>query len=116
MTSQWIWLYLFIFFVICILLPMRRRRKSVAALMHIKRKNALPDTAQKEAEARRFIGKKVNITTLFSDIDMINGRVTEISGGWIMLEDEISGLQAVNLVSVSRISECPEKKNKQKKH
>lgn len=112
MNSTWICIYFFIFIILCVIIPTQRRRRSAAALMHIRRKRSGTDTAQKEAEARRFIGKNVNITTLFSDIDLINGTITEIGSGWIMLEDENAGMQAVNLLSVSKISECPQKKHK----
>ena len=61
--------------------------------------------------AQNFVGKDCIIYTYNSQI---NGKVKEVSDGALLIENK-GNLEALNLDFITRIRECPCKKNGKKK-
>ena len=98
----------FLFFVIYVL----RREEEMAIMVLIKKKFSKEARHMKEL-ATRFIGKECIIYTFNSQ--QLDGKVTEVTNGALVLLRKDGGEEAINLDFVFRIREYPKKKNGKKK-
>ena len=83
------------------------------AIMVIIKKKFSKEAGQMKELATRFIGKECIISTFNSQ--QIDGTVTEVTNGALILVRKDGGEEAINLDFVFRIREYPRKKNGKKK-
>ena len=102
-----------LFFVI---LPLLARRKRAAAVRQflIRKKQNKERNEMKEL-AKRLIGEECIIYTITSESGSIQGVLTEVSDGGLVIEKKTGEMELINLDFVTRIREYPRKKNGKKK-
>jgi len=98
---------IFLFLIFVVFLQRKKEHKETVILKKLRKKGNNMNEA-----AKSFIGKDC-IVYLF-DGNQINGKLKEICGNAIMIEDE-KNLQAINLDFIMRIREHPLDKNGKKK-
>lgn len=101
--------------LIAVIIPAIERRKRAVLIKHIidKKKNSKEKNVMKEL-AKQFIGKECIIYTVTSSGDNIQGIITDIADGGIIVQRKDS-LEAVNLEYVTRIREYPRNAKGKKK-
>lgn len=102
-----------LFFVILPLLARRRRAAAVRQFLN-RRKQNKEDNAVKEL-AKRLIGEECIIYTITSESGSIQGTLTEVADGGLVIEKKTGETELINLDFVTRIREYPRKKNGKKK-
>ena len=100
--------------IICLLIIIfiMKRDEEMAIVMLIKKKFS-KEAGQMKELAQKFIGKECIIYTFNSQ--QLDGTVTEVTNGALVLVRKDGGEEAVNLDFVFRIREYPRKKNGKKK-
>ena len=98
--------------VLFIIIFIIRREEEMAMVMLIKKKFS-KEAGQMKELAQRFIGKECIIYTF--NTQQLEGTVTEVTDGALVLVRKDGGEEAVNLDFVFRIREYPRKKNGKKK-
>lgn len=108
--------YLWIIAILLILWSIRKRRKSVVAVLQIQkqRKQNKEILAMKEL-AKQFIGKECIVYVIASDDVYIRGVIKEIDDDGMVIVRKSGEQEIVNLDFVTRIREYPRKKNGKKK-
>lgn len=101
--------------LIAVIIPAIERRKRTVLIKHIidKKKNFKEKNVMKEL-AKQFIGKECIIYTVTSSGDNIQGIITDVADGGIIVQRKDS-LEAVNLEYVTRIREYPRNAKGKKK-
>lgn len=104
---------LLVVFLVLILLMMRKKRRAAAIAVHHKRNKSEEKKNMREL-AQQFIGKECLIYTITSDFGAMQGIIKEVSDNGLLIENK-GNFEVINLEYVSRIRECPRKKNGKKK-
>ncbi len=101
--------------ILIILLLIINRRNTAAAVWYLqyRRKQNKEIFVMKEL-AKQFIGKECIVYTIAS-IDSLQGDIKEIGDSAMVIERKSGEREIVNLDFVTRIRECPMKKNGKKK-
>lgn len=89
-----------------------RRRSAMKARTMRARKTEGERTAMREL-AQRFIGKECVVYTMLGEISPVQGTLTEVSEGGLLIEKK-GNVQVMNLDYVVRIEERPSKAKKKR--
>ena len=99
-----------------VIIPQIMRRRRIAAVRHIlNQKMQNKENSEMKELAKRFIGEECIIYTITSNDGSLQGVITEINDGGMVIEKKTGELEVVNLDFVTRIRQYPRKKNGKKK-
>ena len=102
--------------LLLVIIPWIMRRRRLAAVRHIlKQKKLNKENSEMKELAKRFIGKECIIYTITSNDGSVQGVITEVDDGGMVMERNSGEKEIVNLDYVTRIREYPRKKNGKKK-
>ncbi len=103
-------------FLLLVVIPRIMRRRRLAAVRHIlNRKKQNGENSEMKELAKRFIGKECIIYTITSNDGSVQGVITEVGDGGMVIEKKSGELEIVNLDYVTRIREYPRTKTGKKK-
>lgn len=97
-----------------LVLPWQRRRQASVS-HHIRKQKRKKEAAAMEALARQFLQKECIIYTVTDTSGTVQGTITEVHEGGMLIQDAQGQMQAVNLEYVTRIREYPRNKKGKKK-
>ena len=99
-----------------VIIPWIMRQRRLAAVRHIlNQKKQNKENSEMKELAKRFIGEECIIYTITSNDGSLQGVITKIDDGGMVIEKKTGELEIVNLDFVTRIREYPRKKNGKKK-
>ena len=99
-----------------VIIPWIMRQRRLAAVRHIlNQKKQNKENSEMKELAKRFIGEECIIYTITSNDGSVQGVITEIDDGGMVIEKKTGELEIVNLDFVTRIRQYPRKKNGKKK-
>ena len=110
-----LYLILLALFLLVIIPQIMRRRKSAAIRHILNQKKLNKESGEMKELAKRFIGEDCIIYTITSNDGSLQGVITEIDDGGMVIEKKTGELEIVNLDFVTRIRQYPRKKSGKKK-
>lgn len=85
------------------------QRRRAAAVRQIAARRKKGESIMNSEIVRRYIGKKCDVYTIMSNLEVYQGTIEEVADNWIVCRDK-SNEHLINLEYVVRIKEYPEKK------